>query len=90
VSTPIDRPYKPIVRALRIGPMVKDWVGEGPEGLCSQCGGQCDGDDCGLHAAGCIYGGPTKQTAYWMIADGCYLYHGEGPKAQTTQSLAGS
>lgn len=63
---------------LRIGPVRKDWpVLPEPRGNCRVCGGQCDGADCGLHAAGCVYGGFTSETAYWLIAEGCPLYHGE-------------
>lgn len=65
-------------RILRLGPERKDWPSGPKPGSCSECGGECDGSECGLHAAGCVYGGPTTQTAYWMIADGCPLYHGEG------------
>ena len=62
---------------LRIGPLRKDWLKEEPKGSCKQCGGECDGNDCGLHKAGCIYGGFTAQTSYWLIAENCPLYHGE-------------
>lgn len=61
---------------LRIGPLVRDWPHEDPLGDCSHCEGQCDGPDCGLHAAGCIFGGPTDSTSYWMYAESCPLYHG--------------
>ena len=65
-------------RRLRIGPGVKDWPHAAPKtGCCQDCGEDCDGDECGLHAAGCIFGGFTRQTAYWLIAEGCPLYHGE-------------
>lgn len=57
-------------RSMRIGPIH-------PKGDCKTCGGQCDGDDCGLHAAGCVYGGFSESTSYWLIVEGCPLYHGE-------------
>lgn len=65
------------VRQLRIGPSRNEWPQEPPDGDCAQCGGECNGGDCGKHEAGCLYGGFTEQTSYWMIADGCPLYHGE-------------
>lgn len=56
-----------------------DWWGDHEHpGGCGTCGGQCDGPDCGFHAAGCVFGGPGG-AAYWMIADGCQLWHGETP-----------
>ena len=61
---------------MRIGPTKLHWNGEEPKGNCSNCGGQC-GDECGIHPMGCIYGGFTEQTSYWLIVDGCSLYHGE-------------
>jgi hypothetical protein len=63
-------------KGLRLGPMKKDWIGKEPDGECKECGGQCS-PKCGIHPAGCIYGGFTDETAYWMIADECDLYHGE-------------
>ena len=63
-------------REVRIGPVRKEWVGNEPEGGCLDCGGQC-GDECGIHPAGCIYGGFSEQTSYWLIVDGCNCYHGE-------------
>lgn len=64
------------MQSLRIGPALpsSEWD-KGPEGDCQQCGGQCDGDDCGLHAAGCVFGG--FGYAYWLIAEDCPLWHGE-------------
>lgn len=41
---------------------------------CPDCGGNCD-PECGLHPLGCIYGGFTKRTSYWLIAEGCELEH---------------
>lgn len=64
-------------KEMRIGPMRSEWIGEEPEGSCSDCGGQC-GEECGIHPLGCIYGGPSDQTSYWLIIDNCPLYHGEG------------
>jgi hypothetical protein len=60
---------------MRIGPVESEWPHERPDGDCKECGGQCDGGDCGLHAAGCMYGGFGE--GYWLIADGCPLWHGE-------------
>lgn len=62
-----------ISRRLRIGPIQRDWVGEEPKGECAHCGGQC-APECGLHPIGCVYGG---LEGYWLIVDGCPLYHGE-------------
>lgn len=61
-------------QSMRIGPELPDDY-QRPPGDCRTCGGQCDGPECGLHAAGCIYGGFSR--GYWMIADGCPLDHGE-------------
>ncbi len=66
------------VQQMTIGPMWKDWVGEEPAGDCPECGCQCS-PTCGEHPAGCIYGGFSSKTAYWMIVEGCDLYHGEQP-----------
>ena len=63
-------------KQLRIGPTRINWVGEEPHGDCKGCGGQCEGD-CGLHPAGCVYGGFTEATSFWLIAKDCQLYHGE-------------
>lgn len=41
---------------------------------CARCGGE----ECGLHPLGCIYGGFTERTAYWLAVDGCELDH-DGP-----------
>ena len=64
---------------MRIGPLRRDWPHDTPAGDCAECGGDCDGDDCGLHAAGCFYGGFTEQSSYWMIAEGCPRWHGDPP-----------
>lgn len=53
------------------------WEKNSPPGECQECGGQCDGGDCGIHAAGCVFGGFSQ--GYWMIAEGCPLFHGEKP-----------
>jgi hypothetical protein len=34
---------------------------------------RCGGGECGLHPAGCIYGGFS--VGYWLIADMCDLDH---------------
>lgn len=68
------------MKSLTFGPLRKDWTGSEPKGDCSHCGGQCDGNDCGLHASGCIYGGFTTDTSYWMYSDKCPLYHGDEKK----------
>lgn len=65
------------MQEMTLGPMRKDWARDEPPGDCAECGGECDGAECGLHAAGCVYGGFTQATGYWLIADGCPLYHGE-------------
>lgn len=67
------------IKQMRIGPERRHWVGEEPAGDCKQCGGQCGDEDCGIHPAGCIFGGWSRETSYWLIVDGCELYHGEGP-----------
>lgn len=58
---------------MSIGPFVEH---DGAPGLCPDCGGQC-APECGLHPLGCVYGGFSAFTAYWLIADGCTLDHGE-------------
>lgn len=63
-------------KRMTIGPMRKDWPRAEPPGACPECGGECDAG-CGNHSAGCVYGGFTEETAYWMIVEGCPLYHGE-------------
>lgn len=67
-------------QVLTIGPdhPMQWWMDHWPRGCCRSRAGQCDGDECGLHAAGCIFGGPDF-GAYWLIADGCTLWHGESP-----------
>jgi len=60
---------------MRIGPIRQEWVDEEPQGTCPECGGQC-GEECGIHPMGCVYGGSTEQTGYWLIAEGCELDHG--------------
>jgi hypothetical protein len=63
-------------KLLRIGPAhpCSWWEEHSPKGDCRECGGQCDGLECGLHVAGCIFGGLVP---YWLIAEGCKLFHGE-------------
>ena len=41
---------------------------------CPECGGDC-APECGLHPAGCVYGGFSE--GYWLKADGCERNHGE-------------
>lgn len=62
---------------MRIGPShpTSWWCERSPDGDCPECGGQCDGDECGRHKAGCVFGGFSE--GYWLIADGCPLFHGE-------------
>ncbi len=43
---------------------------------CPECGGDC-APECGMHPAGCHYGGFTEMTAYWLVVDGCDRDHGE-------------
>ena len=43
---------------------------------CSHCGGDC-APECGRHPAGCIYGGFSIYSSYWLVAEGCTLSHGE-------------
>ena len=67
------------IRHLIIGHAHPDSVwaaGNGGEhaGDCKECGGQCDGGDCGLHAAGCVFGGFAY--GYWMFAEDRPLWHG--------------
>ena len=69
-------------RTLRIGPEIRDHSQE-PKGSCDECGGQCDGNECGLHAAGCVYGG--FGYGYWLIAEGCPLWHGDIEDALTKE-----
>ncbi len=60
----------------RIGPMRRDFGGAKTPGDCQDCGGQCS-PACGEDPLGCVYGGVTVDRAFWLIADGCELYHGE-------------
>lgn len=64
-------------KTMRIGPSYPSsyWEEHTPKGNCQNCGGECDGYDCGTHRMGCIYGGFGE--GYWLIAEGCPLYHGE-------------
>lgn len=65
------------VKAMRLGPQHPSewWQAHTPDGDCKQCGGQCGFKDCGIHPAGCLFGGFGE--GYWMIVDGCPLFHGE-------------
>ena len=58
-----------------LGPLRKDWKSEPIKGNCPDCGGECE-PECGLHPAGCVYGGFTENTAYWLIVEGCEKDHG--------------
>lgn len=68
----------PKVRTLTIGPEHPSawWEEHRPRGECEHCGGDCDGDDCGLHAAGCVFGG--LGYGYWMYDENCPRFHGLG------------
>lgn len=61
---------------MRLGPIHRDWPREDDRGDCPDCGGEC-APECGRHPLGCLYGGPTDETAYWLIVKGCERYHGE-------------
>ena len=67
-------PQRAVYRIMRIGPYVP--VDVHVPGECPDCGGQC-APECGEHPLGCIFGGFSEATSYWMIADGCELDHGE-------------
>ena len=69
-------------KQMRLGPQHSDewWDKHNPDGNCQHCGGQCDGHDCGTHADGCIFGG--FGGGYWMIVEGCPLFHGEETPAK--------
>jgi hypothetical protein len=68
------------IRTLVIGPEhpVSWWDEHTPKGDCEMCGGDCDGDDCGLHAAGCVFGGFSY--GYWMFDPECPRFHGEADR----------
>lgn len=51
------------------------WDQHAPDGDCFQCGGQCNGEDCGTHAAGCHFGGFAD--LYWIYSPDCPLFHGD-------------
>jgi hypothetical protein len=61
---------------MRLGPEhPRSWWDENnKDGDCPDCGGQCS-PECGKHPAGCFFGG--LGGGYWMIAEGCQLFHGE-------------
>lgn len=67
------------VKKMRLGPERPGayWQANGPDGGCPDCGGQC-APECGRHPAGCVFGGFA--LGYWMIVDGCQLFHGEDGK----------
>lgn len=41
---------------------------------CTTCGGEC-APECGRHPAGCVYGGLSEESGYWLQVDGCPLDH---------------
>lgn len=41
---------------------------------CPECGGDC-APECGKHPMGCVYGGFSEYTGYWIVVDGCNLNH---------------
>lgn len=43
---------------------------------CVDCGGDC-APECGMHPMGCLYGGFTEATSYWIAVVGCPLDHGD-------------
>lgn len=47
------------------------------EAKCEDCGGNC-APECGMHPLGCVYGGFSELTSYWIAIDGCSLDH-SGP-----------
>jgi hypothetical protein len=60
---------------MRFGPEWDDEIAnKRPQGDCPDCGGECS-PECGKHPLGCFYGG--MPSGWWMIAEGCELYHGE-------------
>ena len=67
---------EPEPQQMTIGPERRDWPHDELPGGCPECGGQC-APECGRHPLGCVYGGFTEASSYWMIAEGCTLYHGE-------------
>jgi hypothetical protein len=62
-----------IIMEMSLGPCESEWTREPTTGDCPECGGQC-APECGRHPLGCIFGG---HDGYWMIAEGCKLFHGE-------------
>lgn len=46
---------------------------------CANCGGDC-APECGFHPLGCIYGGSTEASSYWLANEDCTLNH-DGPLA---------
>jgi len=64
-----------MVKQMRVGPMVREWLAEPTPGDCLECGAQC-APDCGLHPKGCFFGGMTEATGYWTFIEDCELFHG--------------
>lgn len=53
----------------------RSWEGlDKKEKKCPECGGNC-APECGRHPMGCIYGGFSESTGYWLVVDGCELDH---------------
>ena len=69
-------------RPMIIGPEHNEiwWINKNPAGDCEECGGQCDGKECGMHAAGCLFGGFSN--GYWIYSPSCPLFHGEEKKGK--------
>lgn len=63
------------IQRMTIGPERRGWAAEPTPGDCPDCGLQC-APECGVHPVGCFYGGGSTETGYWLIADGCGLFHG--------------
>lgn len=54
---------------------------------CAECGGDC-APECGRHPAGCVYGGWTEASSYWLAVEGYERNH-EGPLPPLTAVLEG-
>ncbi len=74
---------------MTIGPVFRDWVGVEAKGDCKECGGLCS-PECGRHPKGCIYGGFTDATSYWLIVAGCELYHGLHTQKSVSREKGGT
>ena len=46
-----------------------------PDAPCPDCGGDC-APECGRHPMGCVFGGFTEVSAYWLVTEGCPRKHG--------------